>query len=98
MVSALGAKWRGCGPVQPGGDALQWPRHQEDGRASLQWFEKAAEQGHADAQYNTGMIYAVGALVPQDLPRAAKWLDKSANQGNAAAQSSLGFLYANGQE
>jgi len=50
-----------------------------------------------DAQYNAGMTYAEGAVVKQDMQRAAQWFEKAANQGLASAQSTLGFLYANGQ-
>ena len=28
----------------------------QDKEKAVQWYQKAAEQGHADAQYNLGMI------------------------------------------
>jgi len=56
----------------------------------------AAEQGHADAQYNLGMMYDNGHGVTQDYVRAMEWYRKSANQGNANAQYNLGGMYRNG--
>ena len=56
-----------------------------------------AEQGDANAQYNLGLLYALGQGVPQDFERAAEWYEKAAEQGVAAAQYNLGVIYANGQ-
>ena len=32
-------------------------------KKAIEWYEKAAEQGHADAQYNLGGIYGQGVDV-----------------------------------
>jgi len=55
-----------------------------------------AEQGHADAQYDLGEMYASGREVPQDFTEAAKWFLRAGEQGNANAQYSLGLIYGNG--
>ena len=53
------------------------------------WFSKAAEQGHAEAQYNLGVMYVNGDHVVQDDVEAVKWFNKAAEQGYAEAQSAL---------
>lgn len=45
----------------------------------------------------TGVIFAQGMGVKQNLPEAVKWFRKAANLGNAEAQFNLGVMYANGQ-
>jgi TPR repeat protein len=60
-------------------------------------LHRAAEQGHAEAQFNLGVLYGAGQGVPQDLTEAAKWYRLSANQGVAYAQYNLAIMYGNGQ-
>ncbi|MBK9585642.1 MAG: sel1 repeat family protein [Alphaproteobacteria bacterium] len=62
-----------------------------------QWFRKAADQGHAEAQSYLGIMYAEGHGVTRDFVESEKWLRKSAGQGNLTAQNFLGMLYANGE-
>ena len=52
-----------------------------------------AEQGNADVQYNLGLMYRVGAGIPQNYKEAVKWFRKAAEQGNADAQYNLGLMY-----
>ena len=56
-----------------------------------------AEQGHASAQYNLGIMYEKGQGVPQDYAEAVKLFRKAAEQGHADAQYNLGLIYSNGQ-
>ena len=56
------------------------------------WSEKAAEQGHADAQHLLGLMYSYGDGVPEDQARAAAWLEKAAEQGHADAQRNLEII------
>ena len=70
---------------------------QGDYAAALREWQPVAEQGDANAQYNLGLLYALGQGVPQDFKRAAEWYEKAARQGVAAAQYNLGVIYANGQ-
>jgi TPR repeat protein len=63
----------------------------------VQWFRKAAEQGHAMAQFNLGVMYANGEGVPKDDAEAVKWFRKAAEQGDAKAQFNLGVMYAEGR-
>jgi len=75
------------------GDAA-WDRKDYD--EAFKWYCKAAEQGHAGAQYSLGNCYYYGQGVPMDFVKAAEWWQKSAEQGNAQAQNTLGMCYLNG--
>ena len=55
-------------------------------------LRKAAEQGHAGAQYNLGMIYAKGEGVPEDYVRAYAWTSVAAAQGIENAQKNKGVI------
>jgi TPR repeat protein len=68
----------------------------DDAEAVL-WWQKAAAQGHAGAQYNLGFMYHSGQGVSRDDVKAAEWYQKAADQGHAFAQYSLGFLYYRGE-
>ncbi|AKH36695.1 MULTISPECIES: tetratricopeptide repeat protein [Nitrosomonas] len=61
------------------------------------WFHRAAEQGHAAAQFNLGLLYAEGQGVPQDSAKAVEWFTKAAEQGNVDAQNNLGVMYLVGE-
>jgi TPR repeat protein len=66
-----------------------------DYASAVQWYEQAAEQGHARAQWLLGSLYASGAEgVPRDGRRAAAWCKKAAAAGFAPAQATLGSLFA----
>ena len=71
---------------------------QDDGEA-VQWFRKAAEQGHSlRPKYNLGATCTgTGRGVPQDDGEAVQWFRKAAEQGLAKAQYNLGFMYAQGR-
>jgi TPR repeat protein len=61
------------------------------------WFQKAAAQGDAAAQYETGVSYATGAGTAKNDAEAAKWFRRAADQGMPYAQLNLGLLYASGR-
>ena len=69
----------------------------QDYAAAASWYRKAADQGHADAQTNLGLMYDTGQGVPQDYAAAVSWYRKAADQGNVSAQYNLGLMYINGQ-
>ena len=62
------------------------------------FFRQAAEQGHVDAQYRTGLCYDEGKGVREDSREAANWYQRAAEQGNVKAQYRLGecFDYGHG--
>lgn len=68
-----------------------------DLEAAAGWFSRAAEQGHAGAQFNLGLLFAEGHGVPQDSAKAAEWFTRAAEQGNVDAQNNLGVMYLIGE-
>ena len=60
-------------------------------------FRAASEKGHADSQFNLGLMYEQGIGVGKDEQEAVVWYRKSAEQGNSAAQFNLGVLFENGR-
>jgi TPR repeat protein len=72
----------------------------QDSEQSKYWWEKSAEQGHADAQFYTGMAYDAclpGEPPTSDSERAAYWYRKAAQQGHRDARETLGHFYAEGR-
>ena len=59
-------------------------------------WKSAADQGHAVAQFNLGVVCAHGRGVPQSDKEAAVWYRKAADQGDAKAQYNMGVMYAKG--
>lgn len=53
-------------------------------------FQKSADQGHAAAQNNLGVIHREGLETQKDEQAALSWFRKAAEQGHAKAQSNLG--------
>lgn len=67
-----------------------------DYSAAMRLFRPFADQGHADAQYNLGLMYNDGRGVRQNYSEAVRWYRLAAEQGRAAAQNSLALVYNNG--
>lgn len=65
--------------------------------ANIDWFQKEAKKGKADAQANLGLCYAYALGVPKDLIQAAKYYQLAADQGDARAQKNLGKCYKKGK-
>jgi len=55
------------------------------------WYQKAADQSHALAQFNLGVMYDRGQGIPRDEVRSMLWLGKAAQLGDAGAQYLLGM-------
>ena len=66
-------------------------------KKAVEWYTKAAEQGHANAQCNLGVFYEKGLGVPQNYEIATCWYALSAILGNARAQYYLGYCFEKGQ-
>ena len=64
---------------------------------AIRWFLRAADQGHAEAQFNLGVLYEKGKGVAKDDAKAASWYQKAAAQGIAESQYALGVLYETGR-
>ena len=60
---------------------------------AVKWWRKAADDGHAKAQFRLGESYATGKGVEQkDVNEAAKWYRKAAEQGHEEAAKALRSL------
>jgi len=64
---------------------------------AMEWYLKAADQGHPDALFDIGKMYSNGEGVPQSHEEAMDWYQKAANQGHSGAQYNIGFMYSNGE-
>jgi TPR repeat protein len=63
---------------------------------AFQWFQKAAAQGEASAQFRLGTMYEEGRATPQNYHGAMLWYRKAAEQGDWGAQTYLARMYRNG--
>ncbi len=75
-----------------------------DYRLARSWFEKAARQGHGEAQFVLGFLLYHGAGQPssegalgRDRAAAAPWLEAAAARGRHVAQLLLARLYHAGK-
>jgi TPR repeat protein len=60
-------------------------------------LQLAAEQNHADAQFNLGIYYYTGTGVEKDDAKAARLYGRAAEQGHAMARYYLSNCYAHGE-
>jgi len=85
--------------------ASAWADYQEgfsaymrgDYARALEAFLPLAREGHAEAQYTLGFMYAGGLGVPKRQAAAASWYRRAAQQGHVKAQVNLGVLHQEGQ-
>jgi TPR repeat protein len=68
-----------------------------DNQKAREWYEKAAEQGNADAQCSLGQMYYEGIVVKRDYQKAREWWEKAAEQGDSKAQQRLGWMIIMGK-
>jgi TPR repeat protein len=70
--------------------AMGVPRDVEQ---ALHWYQKAAEQGLAEAQFNLAHLLVEAEISPTT---AAEWMAKAAAQGMLDAQYLMGVIFAEG--
>jgi TPR repeat protein len=63
-----------------------------DYKNALIWYQKAADQGYADAQLEMGRLYQYGLGVNPDPAQAKDWYQRAAQQGNQDAKDLLSRL------
>jgi TPR repeat protein len=56
---------------------------------AVKYYQLGADQGHAPAQHNIGVMYANGTGVTRNLSTALKWFKLAALQSYPNAQSAL---------
>ena len=61
----------------------------KDPAKAVEWFRKAAEQGHVQAQDSLAMCFYYGEGTPKDLSEARKWFEKAAEGGSNHAKIML---------
>jgi TPR repeat protein len=81
------------------GPPTEWARVEgygieRDQKQAAFWYERAAKQGHAQAQYNLARLYATGQGVPRDQDQALRWVRSAASQGYPPAQARFGLRLA----
>ena len=64
---------------------------------AVRLYRKAAEQGHAAAQYNLGCMYYNGDGVRQNYSEAMKWYNEAAKQGDLSAYHNIGVMFREGE-
>lgn len=69
----------------------------QDGAEAVRWYRLAADQGHAQAESDLGIAYALGRGVPRDYDAALRYFRLSAKQGYMPALTNLGLMYLRGQ-
>ena len=61
------------------------------------WYEGAAEQGLAEAQYSLGVMHDNGLGGPVSMEQARVWYGRAAEQGDADAQNNLALMHEDGE-
>jgi len=61
-------------------------------KEAIEWFQKAAEQGHIEAQNSLGDCYASDNYGQKDIAKAIEWYSKAAAQGHNMAKFNLNLL------
>ena len=64
----------------------------ENDAEAVKWYRKAADQGHAKAQSNLGVMYYNGDGVPENHVRAYVWLSMAKTQGDEKAKKGVEAL------
>ena len=66
---------------------------EQDLAQAFKWFEKSADQGHANAQFDLGAMYeeGIGSILEDD-QNAKDWYQKAADQGHVLAKRRLCVL------
>jgi TPR repeat protein len=63
---------------------------------SVYWYDRAARNGHPEAQYELALLYDSGEGTKRDAEQAARWMSAAAAQGYAPAMMAFGERYATG--
>ena len=67
-----------------------------DLKKSFYWYNEAAKNGHAQAQFNVAKCYENGKGTRRNRPKAFEWYQRAAEQGHSGAMNDIGIYYAQG--
>jgi TPR repeat protein len=71
---------------------------QGNAQTALQWYRRAADQGHPDSEYRLAIAYSYGlGGYPQDNREAVIWLKRAAEHGHGKARKMLARAYEQGR-
>jgi TPR repeat protein len=85
---------RGMAYLNGLGDSPEEKAASQDPEFAALWFRRAAEQGHAKAQYSLAVQYSKGEGVPEDIDQALAWCRQSAAQSHELAVKGVRILEA----
>lgn len=68
-------------------------KQQVSDSAKVAFYQKYAELGIADAQYELGLLYHKGVIVPKNINQAINWYEKAAENNHQQAAFVLGEVY-----
>lgn len=68
-----------------------------DYTTAVEHWRRAADMGHAAAEFRLGAMYEEGKGVEQDHGEALEWYRRAAEHGSERAQFNLAHMYANGK-
>ena len=74
-----------------------WDVRQPDPARAFSYFERAAEQGHAESAWQLSVAYLRGAGVPADDAKAYQWARRSADAGNTRGVVTTAYLSSLGR-
>lgn len=66
-----------------------WDGFPVDAPRALEWFLRAAAQGHPDGQFNLAVLFEIGEGVDEDRDEAYKLYTAAAAQGHEGARRHL---------
>lgn len=85
MTPAAAMGTQSTAQAQSNAEAGAQAYYRNDYVEALRLLRLAADQGHADAQFMVGGMYANGQGTPRDLVEGYKWISLSAASGNQPA-------------
>lgn len=64
--------------------------------AAVKWYTKAAESGHAESQYDLGLMLLLGEGTEKDVMRGLWWMEQAVGNGCEYAAKVLSDVYGRG--
>jgi TPR repeat protein len=69
---------------------------EKDEAKAIEWYTAAANQGHAESQYDLGFMLLLGEGTDKNTLKGMEWLIKAAEQGNDSACRLLADIFEEG--